>query len=278
MPDGPEASQSTLNYFVDEAGDPVLFSRKGKILVESEGCSNYFILEKLEIDDPEGLSRQLEQLRSELLAEPYFRGVPSMQVERKRTALAFHAKDDPAEVRREVFKLLIQQQVRFYAVVRDKSELLAYVRQKNERDESYRYDGNELYDTLVSELFSKLHRLADRVNICFAKRHRKPRDRALREALEKADHTFEQSFGFAHTAETEIMSSTPPKSGGLQAIDYYLWALQRFYERGEERYVELIWPQIGEVHDLDFVEDGRRGVFYRKDKPLNLATRQRAKK
>jgi hypothetical protein len=33
----------------------------------------------------------------------------------------------------------------------------------------------------------------------------------------------------------------------------------------------LIWPQVGEIHDLDRVEDGKRGVFYTKRKPLNLA-------
>ena len=30
-------------------------------------------------------------------------------------------------------------------------------------------------------------------------------------------------------------------------------------------------PQVGEIHDLDRVEDGKRGVFYTKRKPLNLA-------
>ncbi len=58
---------------------------------------------------------------------------------------------------------------------------------------------------------------------------------------------------------------------GLQAVDYYLWALQRFYERGEERFLDLIWLQVGEIHDLDKLENGRRGIFYTKQKPLNLA-------
>ena len=29
------------------------------------------------------------------------------------------------------------------------------------------------------------------------------------------------------------------------------WALQRLYERREDRYVELLWPSFGVVHDLD---------------------------
>ena len=52
----------------------------------------------------------------------------------------------------------------------------------------------------------------------------------------------------------------------------HLWALQRFYERREERFLELIWPQVGEVHDLDMVINGRRGSIYTKQKPLTLET------
>jgi hypothetical protein len=73
-------------------------------------------------------------------------------------------------------------------------------------------------------------------------------------------------------ASNDIISSTPPESSCLQAVDYYLWALQRFYERGEERFLEMIWQQVGEVHDLDRVINGRRGWIYTKQKPLNLET------
>ena len=180
-------------------------------------------------------------------------------------------------MRREVFKLLARQAIRFYAVVRDKRELLAYVRQQNERDPDYRYKGDELYDTLVRELFGKLHRMADHVDICFARRGAKSRDRALKAALTKANEDFRQCFGSANTAQTSITSCLSHENAGLQAADYCLWALQRFYERGEERYIELIWPQVAEIYDLDFLEDGKRGVFYRKDKPLSLEGRQRKK-
>lgn len=41
-PDAPSA----LHFFVDEAGDPVLFDSKGRILVGSDGCSRTFIVGK----------------------------------------------------------------------------------------------------------------------------------------------------------------------------------------------------------------------------------------
>ncbi len=266
MHDGP-----IIHYFVDEAGDPVLFNSKGRILVGEDGCSSFFILGKLDIEDPLQLATDLDALRADLLRGPYFKNVPSMQPENRKTALAFHAKDDLPEVRREVYKLLVQQNVRFYAVVRNKHDLAAYVQQQNERDVVYRYSQNEQYDLLVKELFRKLHHMAEQVNICFAKRGSKPRNQALRRALEKADAAFAEDFGFNHPATNTVTSSTPQHSAGLQAVDYYLWALQRFYQRKEERFLDMIWPQVGEVHDLDLVEDGRRGVFYTKQKPLNLA-------
>jgi hypothetical protein len=256
---------------VDEAGDPTLFNRKGRLIVGNEGCSRYFILGKLEIEEPEALAKQLDALRSDLLADPYFKAVPSMQPENRKTALAFHAKDDVAGVRREVFRLLLASKLRFYAVVRDKAHLATYVQQQNARNPGYRYRENEQYDLLVKELFGKLHHMADEVRICFARRGNKSRNAAFREALKQAAESFAASFGFTHPTVNDVVSSTPPHCPGLQAVDYYLWALQRFYERGEDRFLTLIWPQVSEIHDLDRVEAGRRGVFYTKQKPLNMA-------
>ena len=41
-----------IHYFVDEAGTPTLFRRCRESIVGQEGCSNYFILGKLEVDEP----------------------------------------------------------------------------------------------------------------------------------------------------------------------------------------------------------------------------------
>ena len=270
-------SQSVLHYFVDEAGDPILFNGKGHLLVGTEGCSSFFILGKLDVGAPVRLAEELEQLRAELLADPYFKKVPSMQPEQKKTALAFHAKDDMPEVRREVFKLLMRHDLRFYAVVRDKRELAAYVRQRNERDPQYRYKHNELYDTLVQELFRKLHRMAEQLHICFSKRGAKDRTDALKAALQNAECDFEKAFGFSRQSTVKITAATPAENAGLQAVDYFMWALQRFYERGENRYIEMLWPHVGEIHDLDFIEDGLRGVFFGKNRPLTSDVRPTGK-
>ena len=60
----------------------------------------------------------------------------------------------------------------------------------------------------------------------------------------------------------------PSESPSLQAVDYFLWALQRYYERDEDRYVELIWDKVVEIDDMDRIEGGRKGVVYNKKRPL----------
>jgi hypothetical protein len=77
----------TVHYFVDEAGDPTLFDNKGRIIVGNPGCSGYFILGKLDVDDPAALTAALEKLRTDLLADPYFKGLPSTQPAARKTRL-----------------------------------------------------------------------------------------------------------------------------------------------------------------------------------------------
>lgn len=78
----------------------------------------------VDIAEPAAIGNKLETLRAELLADPYFKDVPSIQPEQRKTAVAFHANDDLPKVRREVFALLRNYHFHFSAVVRDKLGVL----------------------------------------------------------------------------------------------------------------------------------------------------------
>jgi len=273
-----------VHCFVDEAGDPVLFGWRGKVLVGTPGCSSFFVLGKLEVNAPERLGQELEALRAQLLADPYFRNVPSMQPAEKKTALAFHANNDLPEVRREVFHLLLAHDLRFQAVIRDKAALLAFVRQENERNPAYRYSKDEQYDLLVAKLFKSGFYKGDEFHITFAKRGRQNRTQALRVALEQARRAFERDSGTQARAKVEILEALPPGNPGLQAVDYFLWAVQRFYELGwnteeGDRFLHLIWPKVAAIHDLDDLRNSPLGETYWPDRPLTVeALKSRHKK
>jgi len=263
---------STRHYFVDEAGDGTLFDSKGRVIIGSEGCSRFFILGFVDIPDPVSLTREMMELRTTLLADPYFRGIPSMRPDQRKTALAFHAKDDVSEVRREVFVLLRRHAgIRFFAVVKDKRATLDYVLSRNEREPGYRYESNELYDHLVRRLFKNMVHKDDAYNIYFARRGKSDRTAALQSALETARQRFRERWAITSAAAINVIASTPPQEPGLQAADYFLWALQRLYERGEDRYVAYLWRQFHLVQDVDDTRQARYGLYYTQKKPLTAA-------
>ncbi len=258
-------------YFVDEAGDGTLFDARGRVLIGQQGVSRYFILGVLDIPDPEQLQNGLDELRQNLLTDPYFKKVPSMQPEARKTALMFHAKDDVPEVKREVFSLLQKYKFRFMAVVRNKERVLEYVRQRNTVDLSYRYNPNELYDFMVRVLFKNLLHRDERYEIYFSRRWGQDRTDALKQALQIAQERFAQQSGKQPSSIINVTPQKPQENGGLQAADYFLWSLQRFYERKEDRYLELLWNSFRLVHDLDDTRKTSYGVYYTRKKPLTLA-------
>jgi hypothetical protein len=265
----------TCCYFVDEAGDGTLFDRNGKVTIGQPGCSRYFILGLAEIGSPEALAGELDALRAKLLADPYFKDVPSMQPDRRKTALAFHAKDDVAEVRREVFTVLVRHPIRFFAVVKSKRAVLEYVRSRNASVPGYRYNSNELYDLLVRRLFRDRLHDASAYNIVFARRWGADRTAAMRAAIGVARQRFSEKFGIERSCAIEVAASTPAQSPGLQAVDYLLWSVQRLYERGEDRYLKFTWPLARLVIDVDDTRRHAYGEYYTQKNPLSAAVVKR---
>ncbi len=269
-----DANLSIQKYFVDEAGDGVLFNKKGQELLGTEGCSRFFMLGLLWIEDSASLIADLNSLRANLLNDPYFKGVPSMQVSERKTAFAFHAKDDVPEVRREVFALLSQRNdLHFSVVIRDKEKLLAYVRQRNQEDPAYRYNPNELYDYLVRRLFrDRLHK-HDLYPIYFARRGNSDRTQALQDALDQSKQRFADKFHRPLAASKIAVLPVYPKDiPELQVVDYFLWSVQRLFEKAEDRYVSILAPSIRLVVDLDDHRTARYGCYYDKNHPLTYDT------
>jgi len=265
-----EALPAQRHYFVDEAGDSVLFGKRGKLMLGQEGCSRFFMMGCLEVADPAALAAEMGTLRAEMLADPTINRVPSMTPERKKTALAFHAKDDIPEVRRDVFKLLVRHDVKFYGIIRDKAALAATVKHRNATDPAYRYNENEVYDDLVSRLFKdRLHK-ADHHEVVFAHRGNKDRTHALRAALDKARDKFFRQWGIRGNGTIAVQAAYPRDHGGLQAVDYFLWVLQRLYERGDDRFLSLIWPKVRLVMDINDQRHKGYGEWYSPAKPLTL--------
>jgi hypothetical protein len=255
------------NYYVDEAGDMTLFDKRGKVIVGRPGVSKVFMVGVAYLPQPELAREYLDGLRKELLADPYFKGVPSIQPEARKTATCFHACKDLAEIRYHVFKLLPRIKTEVFVSIRRKGIMAERISASKATSRSSRIE-DIVYDDLVKRLFRDRLHLADENRIVFARKGKSARSQALGQAITRAKANFERAHGKPSDRPTRIISTFPREFAGLQVIDYYLWALQRLYERGEDRFFNLLSDSYKLIMDLDDRRNKNYGEYYSAPNPL----------
>ena len=253
------------HYFVDEAGDLTLFNKRGKVIIGSEGCSNVFILGVAHIVDPHDTRKKLEAIREEICSDPYLSSIPSVK---GKSSKSFHAKDDCSEVRMAVYKLIKAFDVKAYCIIRRKEAILQYVKDQNRWEAGWRYDENKIYDSCVKRLFKDRLHSAEENHITFSQRGKSKRSKSLRAELEKAVANFEKSSGKKIKSSNHVVSNYPTNDPCLQIIDYLLWAVQRLYERHEDRYFNYLSEKYIRIIDLDDKRERDYGVYYDQRNPL----------
>lgn len=157
-----------------------------------------------------------------------------------KTARFFHACNDLPEVRREVFKLLLKSETKVQVVIRHKIKLAEDAKKKF-KESGIKITANNIYDDLIKRLFRNLLHKADENHIVVARRGKTGRLHALTDSIEKAKKNFEKKWNIAN----------PHEYAGLQVVDYYLWALQRLYERHEKRFFNMLSSHYRLIMDLD---------------------------
>jgi hypothetical protein len=244
-----------LYFFIDEAGDPTFYNRKGKLIVGSEGCSSRLILGFIRVkSDPTEMRQKLQALHQEILNDPYFQQLPSFT----QTSLALHASKDAPEIRYLVFKLIRELNFRAVFVVSQKDEKLFRKR--------YHANADEYYDDLVSRLLqNSLHRY-ERNHICIAFRGSKTRQEPLETAVKLARQRFQDLHQVDRKTEVFVEVQSPKGEPCLSVIDYVGWALQRAYT-GDMKYYRLIEDKVSFISEL---VANKRPKNYSRRHPLQI--------
>jgi hypothetical protein len=114
-----------------------------------------------------------------------------------------------------------------------------------------------------------------------ASRGNKERSHAILTSVENAERNFQNALGFSRGGPEAwaVKVTTLEEEVCLQAVDYYLWALQKMYEKRtrsengayvrEPRYLLELHNQISQIYDMHF----NNGTYFRPSKPLTLASR-----
>lgn len=240
-------------FFVDESGDPTFYDHKGNLIVGQEGCSAILLLGMIEVSNPEPLRQAVLDLQGHLVSDPYFQDFPSI----KRTAIAFHAKDDVPEIRYQMYKLLTELDFQAQFIVARKIERVF----RN----SFQARENAFYDHLVTQLFqSKLHQYNEN-HIYFAKRGSRNRQAPLVQAIEQGIRQFEQKWDTEIRTHYTLQAQTPAGEPCLSIVDYMNWAVYRAFTRQEMRYYRVVESKVSLLVDLYDTQKYPRNWYTRKN-------------
>ena len=252
------------HWFLDEAGDTTFYG-KGKIpVIGNDGSSHAFILGMLKMNEPlEAARKKVLDLQRAISEDPYFTSVPS--IEKKKAAYGYflHAKDDLPEIRRMAFDLIKSIDCSFEAVVGRKIPSL-YEKKHNGKEA-------EFYADLLSHLlknklnaYSKLVLNISHRSKCTTHTNlQKGLDKAVSRAKSKAP----EKDNDCHVVFNVQQPTTEPL---LNISDYFCWAIQRVFERGETRYYDYISNQVALVQDIYDVEKWEGGGnYYNRQKKLS---------
>lgn len=230
--------------FLDEAGDTTFYG-KGKIPnIGQPGVSLCFILGMVKF------RKSLASIRDEIIllqksieTDTYFRNVPSIEKKKTKDRFYFHASDDLPEVRKIFFDFIKNIDCSFEAVVGRKIPSL--FSKKHNNNEA------EFYADLLSHLLKNKFSIGDKLILNIAARGKTTRNEILEQALYKAVGRYwkkkpegEIKTKISFNVQNQV---TEPL---LNISDYFCWAVQRVFEKGEVRFYEYVNDKISVVVDL----------------------------
>jgi hypothetical protein len=253
----------TYHRFLDEAGDTTFYGKGKTPIVGNEGVSKCFILGMLKVKEPLSAVRErIIDLQKHIASDPFFNTVPSVQKRIKGPGYFVHAKDDLPEIRKIVLDLIKSVDCSFEAVVGRKIYTL-YENKHNGREA-------EFYADMLSHLLKNKLNSYEALVLNISHRSKCTTHTNLSIGLDKAiDISTKKYPGKDNACKVVFNVQYPSTEPLLNIADYFCWAVQRVFERGETRFYDYLNDKISLVIDLyDSENFEKSGNYYNRKKPL----------
>lgn len=249
--------------YVEEAGDTTFYGKGGVPIVGNEGVSKSFMLGMLKLKgDLQLFRQQILDLQNEILSNPYFRGIPSVEKRITKGGFFLHAKDDVPEIRLKTFELIGQMDCRFEAVVARKNYGI-FARKHNSNED-------EFYADVMSHLLKSKLKRDNKLILTVAARGKSTRNVVLERSLDIASDRFRRRHDLEPSRDLiNFDVQTPLSEPVLVIVDYLNWAIQRVFEKGETRFYDFVKDKIKVIVDVyDTEHYANWGNYYNPDKPI----------
>jgi len=239
-----KTGKKEFHRFLDESGDTTFFGKNKRIIVSEPGVSKTFILGMVKIKaNLSDVRNQIIALQNEVVQDDYYKNIPSVIKRQNKYGYYFHAKDDIPEIREKFFRFIKSLNCSYEAVVGRK--IVDLYLSKHHSEEVYFYA--DLLSHLLKNKFTKHEKLV--LNV--ASRGRCTKNKNLDLALAKAKQRFGGSKSKKGIKTKIVFNVQSPITEPLLCIpDYFSWAVQNVFERGNVRFYDYLSDQISQVVDL----------------------------
>ncbi len=246
--------------FLDEAGDTTFYGKGKTSILGEPGVSNSFIIGMVKFKQSlKEVRAAVTDLQNKVAADPYF-DVVSIRKKKATSGYYFHATDDLPEVRKMFFDFISTVDCSFEAVVGRKT--IERYETKHKGKEQY------FYADLLSHLLKNKLQKDRRLVLHIAERGKSTKNNNLELALEKAKQRLAASTNLKNIQKTEdwwnlehlsrkdieadvVFNVTQPlQEPLLNVADYFCWAVQNVFEKGEVRFYNFLKEKISVVVDL----------------------------
>jgi len=253
----------SYHRFLDEAGDTTFYTKgRAPIIGVKDGVSLCFIIGIVKYRTALNILRgDVIKLQKQVEQEIYFKDIPSIQKKIVKGGFYFHSCDDIPEVRKIFYEFIKGIDCSFEAVVGRKIPSLFATKHNNKE--------SEFYADLLSHLLKNKMMIGEKLVLNVAERGKTTKNEVFNLAFQKAVSRFRKKKPDGEIKTNIVFNVQNHRTEPLLNIaDYFCWAVQRVFEKGEVRYYNFIEDKISlivDLYDSDRYE-GSRNYYTEKNK------------
>jgi len=236
----------TIHKFIDESGDPVFYNSKGIYTVGTSGVSKSYGIGLLTMEeDCDKVRKRIIKFQEEISNSIFL----DHRIEKRissRSGFFFHCSDDTAEIRRYFFNYIRTLNCSFKMIVARKIQNYYDDSSHNFQDES------NFYSVLLSHLLKGNLQQIQTINLNISERGRTTNNKNIDKAIQNAINLIKTKPNLRTPVNTVIKYRVQKASLEplLSIVDYFCWAVQRVFEKGEIEYFDMVRDKVYLVYDI----------------------------
>lgn len=240
--------------YIDESGEIDFFGKKKRVLWTEPDFKPFTLLGMVVTSEGKRLGKDVEKLRKTILDNPLFNQIHSV---RTNPNYFIHARTDHNDVKVKVFEFIQNlDYIEFYVVIARKIPEIFMNKHHSKT--------HEFYFDLVNKLIGRLELNSDTEYKMYLAQRQSSTEQRFVESVEKVIKKQFQDEQINYKCDIVKSNEYP----ALSIIDYALWAVHRYLDQGDKRFLMAIESKFKVIYDV--YDEAVENNIYSKDNPFDL--------